>query len=141
MLLMTVVVPEGHQDLRDMKATLPWTTRLLIFISNALQDWWFIIFPAADRRGRRLRLLDGAARRASRCGTAFVLKAPGRSAAWCGCWPSPASPRTLATLLKSGVPLLTAMDIVKNVITNSVLAEVVEKARDAIREGESIAAR
>ena len=48
--------------------------------------------------------------------------------------------RTLATLLKSGVPLLTAMDIVKNVITNSVLADVVEKARDSIREGESIAA-
>jgi general secretion pathway protein F len=31
------------------------------------------------------------------------------------------------------------MDIVKNVITNTVLADVVEKARDAIREGESIA--
>ena len=48
--------------------------------------------------------------------------------------------RTLATLLSSGVPLLTAMDIIKNVISNGVLAEVVEKARDAIREGESIAA-
>jgi len=47
--------------------------------------------------------------------------------------------RTLATLLKSGVPLLTAMEIVKNVVTNSVLADVVEKARAAIREGESIA--
>jgi len=47
--------------------------------------------------------------------------------------------RTLATLLKSGVPLLTAMDIVKAVITNSVMADVIEKARDAIREGESIA--
>jgi general secretion pathway protein F len=31
------------------------------------------------------------------------------------------------------------MDIVKNVVTNSVLVEVVEKARDSIREGESIA--
>jgi len=47
--------------------------------------------------------------------------------------------RTLATLLKSGVPLLGAMEIVKNVVTNAVLADVVEKARDAIREGESIA--
>ena len=47
--------------------------------------------------------------------------------------------RTLATLLRSGVPLLTAMDITKNVITNGVLATVVEPARDAIREGESIA--
>ena len=32
------------------------------------------------------------------------------------------------------------MDIVKNVVTNGVLAGVVENARDAIREGESIAA-
>ena len=32
------------------------------------------------------------------------------------------------------------MDIVKNVVTNAVLADVMEKARDAIREGESIAA-
>ena len=47
--------------------------------------------------------------------------------------------RTLATLLKSGVPLLTAMDIVKNVVTNTVLVDVVEKARDSIREGESFA--
>jgi general secretion pathway protein F len=47
--------------------------------------------------------------------------------------------RTLATLLKSGVPLLSAMDIVKNVITNSVMSDVVDKARDSIREGESIA--
>ena len=35
-------------------------------------------------------------------------------------------------MLKSGVPLLTAMDIVKNVITNTVLSGVIEKARDAI---------
>jgi general secretion pathway protein F len=31
------------------------------------------------------------------------------------------------------------MDIVKAIITNSVLAQVIEDARDAIREGESIA--
>jgi general secretion pathway protein F len=44
--------------------------------------------------------------------------------------------RTLATLLRSGVPLLTSMDITKNVISNGVLSSVVENARDAIREGE-----
>ena len=47
--------------------------------------------------------------------------------------------KTLATLLASGVPLLTAMDIVKNVVSNTLLAEVIEHARDSIREGESIA--
>src|SRR5437764_1255862 len=48
--------------------------------------------------------------------------------------------KTLATLLASGVPLLTAMDIVKNIVSNTLLADVIDKARDAIREGESIAA-
>jgi general secretion pathway protein F len=48
--------------------------------------------------------------------------------------------RTLATLLKSGVPLLAAMDIVKNVVGNVRLAEVIEQARASIQEGESIAA-
>ncbi len=47
--------------------------------------------------------------------------------------------RTLATLLKSGVPLLKAMDIVKNVLDNAKLSKVVEEAIGSIREGESIA--
>jgi len=48
--------------------------------------------------------------------------------------------KTLATLLASGVQLLTAMDIVRNIVSNTLLADVIDKARDAIREGESIAA-
>jgi len=47
--------------------------------------------------------------------------------------------RTLGTLLQSGVPTLTALDIVQNVIGNTVLAEAVRKARENVREGESIA--
>src|SRR5438132_6242331 len=48
--------------------------------------------------------------------------------------------KTLSTLLKSGVPLRTSMDIGRNIVHNSVLSRVIEDARDAIREGESIAA-
>jgi len=48
--------------------------------------------------------------------------------------------RTLATLLKSGVPLLKAMTIVRNVLGNARLVKVVEEATGSIREGESIAA-
>jgi len=47
--------------------------------------------------------------------------------------------RTLATLLRSGVPLLKAMDIVKNVLDNAKLEKVIETATGSIREGESIA--
>jgi general secretion pathway protein F len=47
--------------------------------------------------------------------------------------------RTLGTLLASGVPLLTALDIVKTILGNTRLVEVVEDARVDIREGENIA--
>jgi general secretion pathway protein F len=47
--------------------------------------------------------------------------------------------RTLSTLLSSGVPLLGAMEIVKNVLGNALLESVVTTAIGSIREGESIA--
>jgi general secretion pathway protein F len=43
-------------------------------------------------------------------------------------------------MLAAGVPVLTALEIVKRVLNNVVLEKVIEEARDAIREGESIAA-
>ena len=46
--------------------------------------------------------------------------------------------QTLATLLKSGVPLLKAMEIVRHVLDNAALSKVVEDAAGSIREGESI---
>lgn len=48
--------------------------------------------------------------------------------------------RTLATLLKSGVPLLKAMEIVRNVLDNALLSKIIEEATGSIREGESITA-
>jgi general secretion pathway protein F len=47
--------------------------------------------------------------------------------------------QTLATLLKSGVPLLKAMEITRLVLDNAALAKVVEDAASQVREGESIA--
>ncbi len=47
--------------------------------------------------------------------------------------------RTLATLLRAGVPLLKAMEIVKSVLDNAKLEKVIETAAGSIREGESIA--
>ena len=47
--------------------------------------------------------------------------------------------RTLSTLLSSGVPLLKAMEIGRNVLGNARLEDVVTSAISSIREGESIA--
>lgn len=47
--------------------------------------------------------------------------------------------RTLATLLTGGVPMLHALEIVKNVVNNAILADAIDDARNNITEGENIA--
>ncbi len=136
-LLMTVVVPKVTKIFESMKVTLPWTTRLLIFTSNTLATWWWILFPLLG-----LAIFGFIRWKSSPKGRPvwdrFVLRAP-VFGSLVRMLSIARFSRTLATLLRSGVPLLTAMDITKNVITNGVLSSVVENARDAIREGESIA--
>ena len=44
-MLMTVVVPKVTKIFDDMKVNLPWTTKVLIFTSNFLQNYWFIVVP------------------------------------------------------------------------------------------------
>jgi general secretion pathway protein F len=46
--------------------------------------------------------------------------------------------RTLSTLLAGGVPMLNALDIVRNVVDNHVLAKAIDEARSNISEGETI---
>ncbi|MDP2272412.1 MAG: type II secretion system inner membrane protein GspF [Archangium sp.] len=137
-MLMTVVVPKVTKIFDDMKVNLPWTTKLLIWSSNFLQDYWFVVVPALIASAIGLYKWAGS-EKGKPVWDRVVLKIPvfgplvrHLSVA--------RFTRTLATLLKSGVPLLTALDIVKNVITNSTMSAVVDTARDAIREGESIAA-
>ncbi len=136
--LFTVVIPKITKIFEDTKATLPLTTRVLMaFTGFVVQYWWALLVVIAGAIYgflRWKRTPEGRAR-----WHRFVLTVPifgklvriiaiGRFA------------RTLSTLLQSGVPLLTAMDIVRNVVGNDRLAEVIEQSRDAIREGESIAA-
>lgn len=46
---------------------------------------------------------------------------------------------TMATLLGSGVPILNAMQIARNLVGNTLLANAISSARDNITEGQSIA--
>lgn len=46
--------------------------------------------------------------------------------------------KTLSTLLSSGVPIIKALDITKNTIPNFIIADVVEKAKISVQEGESL---
>lgn len=136
--LFTVVIPKLVKIFEDTRATLPWMTRALIAFSSFVTSWWWALLAAfvlAIWGFLRWRRTPAGKARWDR----FVLTVPvfGRLARVLAIG---RFARTLSTLLKSGVPLLTSMDIVKNVVGNVRLAEVIDQARDAIREGESIAA-
>ena len=137
-ILFVVVIPKVTKIFEDMNVTLPWTTRILIGVSSFARDYWYVVLVALPalvfgvrryvRTARGRAAWDRAKLRAPIFGELTRMLALSRFA------------KTLATLLASGVPLLTAMDIVKNIVSNTLLAGVIDKARDAIREGESIAA-
>ncbi len=47
--------------------------------------------------------------------------------------------RTLGSLLQSGVPLITALEIVRNIVNNVMIADVVDNAVKEIEAGKSLA--
>ena len=89
-----------------MNATLPGTTRALIFTSNLIRDWWFLLFPAVigffvglvtwARSPGGKPVWDRISLRIPVFGELLRMIAISRFA------------RTLSTLLTSGVPLLAA---------------------------------
>lgn len=48
--------------------------------------------------------------------------------------------RILGTLIKSGVPILQALEVLQGVVGNRVIGDAIGQARESIREGQSIAA-
>jgi general secretion pathway protein F len=136
--LMIFVVPQITQVFEDSEQELPLKTRILIGVAHLLGGYWYVLLPLAGGTFWILRKWSNTAKGKARLdrlrlnvwliGPLMRYLAVARFA------------RTLSTMLASGVPVLTAMDIVKRVLNNSVLEKVIENARDAIREGESVAA-
>jgi len=136
--LMTVVVPKITSVFEDMGRTLPWNTQLLIFMAGVAGSyWWVLIALGASGWWGYKRWVRTKKGRATMDKVRLNLWLIGPLIRYVGV---ARFSRTLSTMLAAGVPVLNALEIVKKVLNNDVLEKVVEEARDAIREGESIAA-
>lgn len=136
-LMMSVVVPKVTGIFENFNQTLPWYTRLLIGVSDVFSNYWWLLAALAGggiywfqrwratEEGRKK--WDLFVLQIPIFGPLLIMVAVARFT------------RTLATLLASGVPVLTAMDITSNVLGNTELMRVVEEARASVREGEGIA--
>lgn len=136
-ILMVVVVPQVTTIFRDFGKDLPWYTETLVAISHFVGRWWWaaglgltavvMLFRQWKRSAAGRKVWDRFVLRLPIAGDIAMKVAIARFA------------RTLATLLRSGVPILRAMEITRNVMGNAELERIVEDARLSVQEGESIA--
>jgi general secretion pathway protein F len=133
--LLVYVLPKFSAIFAEMGTALPLPTQVLITFSNALSSYWWVILLALvlgvisfknyvkSDAGRykwdafKLRLLGDVIRKIE---TARFT-------------------RTLGTLLKSGVPLLQALNNSKDIISNRVIASSIDAVSKGAKEGKGIA--
>jgi general secretion pathway protein F len=135
--LLSYVVPKITRLFLESKQVLPLPTRVLMAISGMLSTWWplLLVLAIGATFGLRFYVRTPAGRERY---DHWVLAAPifGKLAKKIAV---ARFSRTLSTLLRSGIGLLPSLDIVKNIVDNKALYDATEAARDAIREGQSIA--
>lgn len=135
--LVTFVVPNIVDIFVKQKVALPLPTQIVIGFSHIITGYWWalIILALSAVAGVRSYYRSPAGRQ--KCDM-LLLKAPLYGSLYKKIVTARVS-STLGTLLSSGVELLTALDIVRNIVGNVHMAKAIEEARDGVREGRSLA--
>jgi general secretion pathway protein F len=134
--LLTFVVPKITKLFDDMGADLPLITRVVVGISGFMQSYWWLLTllaAAGYYAFRRWYATDSGRHKVDD----VVLRIP----VFGGMLSMVAISRfasTLATLMNAGVPLLSALGIVRNLLGNVILQDVVETAQVQVREGRAL---
>ena len=136
MFFMLVMVPRFSSMFKEMGAAMPLPTRALIFISDKFVAYWWIgalvvvvavtVYRIRARTPEGKLALDVLRLRLPVFGAILMANALAQFA------------RTLATLLENGVPVLTALQIVEDTMTNQVIANELREARTRVTDGTSI---
>jgi general secretion pathway protein F len=137
MFIFTFVMPRVTGMFADMKQQLPLMTLILLGIVKFFSLFWWVLILLLAGAVYYLRKYISTPHGKERLDR-FILRVPVFGALVKMIAVSRFT-RTLGTLLEGGVPTLTAFDIVQSVIGNTVLADAVRRARENVREGESIA--
>jgi type IV pilus assembly protein PilC len=135
--MLLFVVPQFKSIYAQLGGSLPLPTRVLLAMSEIFKKFWYIVIAGvfigrflfrrwkATPKGRES--VDAFKLRVPVFGTLFHKTALARFAG------------TLSMLLRSGVPILQALDIVSDTVNNRTIAKAVEDVQSSVREGESMA--
>jgi general secretion pathway protein F len=134
--LMAVVVPQFQQLFDSLNAELPWYSKIVLELGLFTRDWWWAMLAGAGLLGLALaarlrrpdarRALDARLLRLRFAGDLVAKLDTARLA------------RTLGTLVRNGVPLLTALTLSRPVLGNRVLAEAVDQAAEEVKTGSGL---
>jgi len=130
------VIPQLSALYDDLGAELPAMTKVLIFVSDLFTGYWWLgigIGVGGYFGMKQLTKNPDVARNLAEAN----LKAPvfGKL----GAQVQLASfTRTLAMLLKSGIPLLEALDIAKETMTNQIFKDALNEAADMVEKGKPL---
>ena len=135
-ILLTKVVPTFEDMLNDLGIPLPGITKFVIAASSFLQEWWYIVIAVGVLIVLGLRVFKGSETGAHLLGK-LALKLPifGKLTYKTA---SARMARTLSTLLVSGLPLIQALEITANTMTNVFFKEELLAARDAVAMGSNL---
>lgn len=136
-ILITFVVPTFVSMFEQAGAELPTTTKVLIASSNIMRKYWYIILAAVAAIILLLRFYVSTDVGRKTIDT-IKLYIPGLGVLNQKIISSRFT-RTLSTLLASGLPLLTALEVVAKVVDNYVVAKGLQKAQQEVSRGVSLA--
>ncbi len=134
-ILLTYVLPKFSVIFAELGSSLPLPTQVLLRFSNALKSYWWIVLSVMIAGWIIFKnYIKSDTGRYN--WDAFKLKLMGEvirkleTARFC---------RTLGTLLRSGVPLLQALNNARDVINNQVIASAIDAVSAGAKEGKGIA--
>jgi type IV pilus assembly protein PilC len=134
--ILTKIVPKFIAIFREMGATLPGPTMILVHASDYLLEYWWqvpiVVFAIYHllkfiyRFKTGAYVLDTIKLKIPVFGTLFQKSAVARFAS------------TLGTLVTAGVPILQALDIVRDSSGNEVVARAMDEVYQSVKDGETI---
>jgi type IV pilus assembly protein PilC len=135
--MLLFVVPQFESIFGQLGGTLPLPTRGLLWMSETFKSYWYIVLGGAivgrflfrryKKTDKGREVVDALKLRAPVFGALFHKTALSRFSS------------TLAMLMKSGVPILQALEIVSDTVNNKVIGKAITEVQLSVRDGESIA--
>jgi type II secretory pathway component PulF len=134
---MTYMLPKFLSIFKGMNVQLPMMTQMLVTFSDTIAAYWWLIllliitgvvlFKRFQSTEEGKRKLDQWKMTVPVFGKVIKLNIFGQFA------------RTLCTLLQNGVPVLTALKITEQTMSNRMVKEAIAQTREAVTDGKTIA--